>query len=84
MFLGSGALRAATDPERFITIGKSYVIETPGVMERILVATEDIVEAVATTQREVVLNAKAPGVTSVLIWQLLQLAASASPVRGAP
>ena len=69
--LGSGLLRAADATEQInITVGKSYVIETPGIMERILVATEDIVEAVATTQREVVLNGKAPPEkTSVLIWQ---------------
>ncbi len=68
--MGSGLLRAADATEQInITVGKSFVIETPGIMERILVATEDVVEAVATTQREVVLNGKAPGETSVLIWQ---------------
>ncbi len=67
---GSGLLQAADEPRQIdITVGKSFVIETPDAMERVLVATEDIVEAVATTQREVVLNAKAPGETSVLIWQ---------------
>ena len=65
---GSG-LGAAAEPEQIhITVGKSVVIETPGDMERVAVATEDTVEAVAVTQREVVLNGKAPGETSVLIW----------------
>jgi pilus assembly protein CpaC len=68
--LGTRQVRAAADTEQItITVGKSFVIDTPGDMERIAVATEDIVEAVAITQREVVLNGKAPGETSVLIWQ---------------
>jgi pilus assembly protein CpaC len=70
LFSGNGLLRAATEPEQItITVGKSFVIDTPGDMERVAVATEDVVEAVAITQREVVLNGKAPGETSVLIWQ---------------
>lgn len=59
----------AADTQVTITVGKSYVIDTPGDMERVAIATEDIVEAVAITQREVVLNGKAPGETSLLIWQ---------------
>jgi pilus assembly protein CpaC len=66
---GACALDAAETQQITVTVGKSYVIETPGDMERVAVATEDIVEAVAITQREVVLNGKAPGETTVLIWQ---------------
>ena len=66
---GTALLRAADTQQITIPVGKSAVIDTPGDMERIAVATEDIVEAVAITQREVVLNGKAPGSTSVLIWQ---------------
>ena len=67
---GSGWRARAADTQQItIPVGKSAVIDTPGDMERIAVATEDIVEAVAITQREVVLNGKAPGSTSVLIWQ---------------
>ena len=67
---GSGVVRAAAGTEQItITVGKSFVIDTPADMERVAVATEDIVEAVAITQREVVLNGKTPGETSVLIWQ---------------
>ena len=67
--LGAGLLGAAETQQINIPVGKSYVIDTPGDMVRVAVATEDIVEAVAITQREVVLNGKAPGETSVLIWQ---------------
>ena len=66
-----GPLLPAQGSDRQITIvaGKSAVIDSPGDVERVAVATDDIVEAVAVTQREVVLNAKAPGETTVIIWQ---------------
>jgi pilus assembly protein CpaC len=68
--LGGGAALAAADPEQIvITVGKSHIIETPADIERVAVATDDVVEAVAITQREIVLNAKGPGETSVIIWQ---------------
>jgi len=64
------SVQAASAPEQVTIIaGKSFVIETPADMQRVAVATEDIVEAVAITQRELVLNAKAPGETSLLIWE---------------
>jgi pilus assembly protein CpaC len=52
-----------------MTAGKSVVIDTPGDVERVAVATEDTVEAVAITQREIVLNGKIPGETTVIVWQ---------------
>lgn len=58
----------AADEAITITAGKSYVIDSATNVERVAVATEDVVEAVAVTQREVVLNGKAPGETSVIIW----------------
>ena len=51
-----------------LTVGKSHVLETAAGVERVAVASGDIVEAVAVSQREVVLNAKSPGETSVIIW----------------
>ncbi len=66
---GANLLHAADTEQITLTVGKSFVIETPGDMERVLVATEDIIEAVAVSQRQVVINGKTPGETSVLIWQ---------------
>ena len=63
-------VRAADEPKQItITAGKSVVIDTTADVERVAVATEDTVEAVAITQREIVLNGKAPGETSVIVWQ---------------
>jgi pilus assembly protein CpaC len=69
VFLKIPSLHAAEVEQITLTVGKSFVIETPGDMERVLVATDDVIEAVAVSQRQVVLNGKAPGETSVLIWQ---------------
>ena len=52
-----------------IVAGKSAVIDSPADVERVAVATEDIVEAVAISPREVVLNGRAPGETSVIVWR---------------
>jgi pilus assembly protein CpaC len=65
-----GHIRAAEEPKRLtLTAGKSVVIDTAMDVERVAVATEDTVEAVAITQREIVLNGKAPGETTVIVWQ---------------
>ncbi len=62
-------LSAASGNEQIhITEGKSFVLETTSDITRIAVATEGTVEAVAVTRREVLLNGKAPGETSVRIW----------------
>jgi pilus assembly protein CpaC len=66
----AGVLGAADEPKRItMTAGKSFVIDTTADVERVAVATEDIVEAVGISQREIVLNGKAPGETTVIIWQ---------------
>jgi len=68
--IATGLLQAADDPQQInLTVGKSFVIDTDHDIERIAVATEDTVEAVPITQRELVLNGKAAGETSLLIWQ---------------
>jgi len=67
--VAAGLVRAAATERITMTAGKSVVIDTAADIERVAVATEDTVEAVAITQREIVLNGKAPGETSVLVWQ---------------
>lgn len=68
--IAASFVRAAGAPQRItLTAGKSVVIDTAADVERVAVATEDTIEAVAITQREIVLNGKTPGETSVLVWQ---------------
>lgn len=55
--------------ELALTAGKSAVIDSAVNIQRVSVANGDIAEAVATTPREIVVNGKAPGETSLIVWQ---------------
>jgi len=48
-----------------VTVGKSLIIN----IEKISVANGDLVEAVAVRPNEVLINGKAPGETSLIVWQ---------------
>jgi pilus assembly protein CpaC len=52
-----------------VTVGKSIVLDTPADLRRIAVANGDFAEAMAVNPREVLINGKAPGDTSVILWQ---------------
>lgn len=52
-----------------VLVGKSLLLESKVGIERISVGYGDIAEASAVGPREVLLNGKAPGVTSLIIWQ---------------
>jgi pilus assembly protein CpaC len=52
-----------------VFVGKSLLLESKIEIERISVGYGDIAEASAVGPREVLLNGKAPGVTSLIIWQ---------------
>jgi len=55
--------------ELSVTVGKSVLVDSPQIIERISVANGDLAEAVAITPREVLINGKAPGETSLIVWQ---------------
>lgn len=52
-----------------VTAGKSLVVESPVQIQRIAVGDARIAEAVAVSPREVLINGKAPGETSLIVWQ---------------
>ena len=52
-----------------VTVGKSIVLDTPADLRRVSVANGDLAEALAVNPREVLINGKAPGETSVILWQ---------------
>jgi len=52
-----------------LTVGKSVVVASALPLQRVSVGFGDIAEATAISPYEVLLNAKAPGVTSLIIWQ---------------
>jgi pilus assembly protein CpaC len=52
-----------------VTVGKSVLVDSPTVIERIAVANGALAEAVAINPREILINGKAPGETSMVVWQ---------------
>ena len=70
-----------------VTVGKSLIIDSPMKIQRISVANGDLIEAVAVNPKEVLINGKAAGETSLIIWQqggnrlLYDLTVRLSPMR---
>jgi pilus assembly protein CpaC len=57
-------------PEKLIvTVGKSLVIDSPVNIQRLSVANELLVEAVGIGPKEVLINGKAAGETTLIVWQ---------------
>ena len=55
--------------ELYVTVGKSLLVDSPTIIQRVSVANGTVAEAIATTPREVLVNGKAPGETSLIVWQ---------------
>lgn len=55
--------------ELFVTAGKSVVVDSAVPIERVSVGFGDFAEANAVGPKEVLVNGKAPGQTSLIIWQ---------------
>src|ERR1039457_589418 len=55
--------------DRTVTVGKSLLLDTPADLRRVSVANGDFAEAMAVNPREVLINGKAPGETSMILWQ---------------
>jgi pilus assembly protein CpaC len=53
----------------FVTVGKSLVVDSPVNIQRVSVANGDLAEALAVNPREVLVNGKLAGETSLIIWQ---------------
>jgi pilus assembly protein CpaC len=70
-----------------VTVGKSLTIDSPLVIKRISYANGALVDAQAISPKEVLLNGKAPGETSLIIWQedgtrlIYDLTVRVSPAR---
>ncbi len=52
-----------------VTVGKSLVMDSPLPIERLSVADGNLADAVAIGPKEVLINGKAPGETSLVVWQ---------------
>ena len=52
-----------------LTVGKSVIVDNALPLERISVGFGDIAEGTAISPHQLLLNAKTPGVTSLIVWQ---------------
>ena len=52
-----------------VTVGKSIVVDSPVPIGRISITDGTMAEAVGIGPREILINGKAPGETSVILWQ---------------
>jgi pilus assembly protein CpaC len=66
LFLAATAI-AATRVE--VTAGRSVVLDNSADVHRVSVANGDVAEALAVSRREILVNGKAPGTTSLIVWQ---------------
>jgi Flp pilus assembly protein CpaB len=57
------------DSDLTLTVGKSMIVDSALPLERISVGFGDVAEATAISPRELLLNGKTPGVTSLIVWQ---------------
>ena len=79
--------RPGTDGKLLATVGKSLIIDSPLNIEKISVANGDLVEAVAINPKEVLINGRSVGETSLIVWQqggarlVYDLTVRISPVR---
>jgi pilus assembly protein CpaC len=70
-----GALASAQESagpasrDLFVTVGKSLVVESPVTIQRVSVGDLNKAEAIPVSPREVLVNGKAPGETSLIVWQ---------------
>ena len=70
-----------------VTVGMSITIDSPLNIQRIYYANGELVEAVAINPKEVLITGKAPGVTTLMVWQqngnrmMYELTVRPSPVR---
>jgi pilus assembly protein CpaC len=70
-----------------VTVGKSLTIDSPLAIKRLSTANGNLVEAVAIGPKEILINGKQPGETSLIIWQdndarlIYDLTVRMSPLR---
>ncbi len=80
-------VRPGVDGNLIVTVGKSMIIDSPVQVEKISIANGELAEAVAVNPKEVLINGKAPGQTSLIVWQrggtrlVYDLTVRMSPVR---
>lgn len=62
------AQQAPSGDEIPLTVGRSVVLDHPNELQRVAVTNPDVADAVPISTREVLINAKGPGVTTLVLW----------------
>ena len=66
----SAPLQAQTPPrELTLTVGKAIVLNSAAAIERVSVGFGEVIEATPVGPQELLVQAKAPGETSLIVWQ---------------
>ena len=60
---------AEAPSELSVTVGKSLIVNSAAAIDRVSVGYGDVAEATPVSPREVLINGKSPGDTSLIIWQ---------------
>ena len=68
LILSAASLWAQSVEELRLTVGKSIVLDYPADVRQISTSDPGVVDAVAVSTREVLLNAKAAGSATVVVW----------------
>ncbi len=63
------AATPGTPGKLVVTVGKSLIIDSPLNILRVHVSNGDLAEAVAVDPKQVLINGKMPGETSLIVWQ---------------
>src|SRR3954470_22276720 len=64
----AGGAQAPTPSDLYVGLNKSNIVENPNGVKRISIANPEVAEAVAVSKTEVLVNGKAPGETSLILW----------------
>lgn len=67
---GSNPESLKSPSEITVVVNESVIVEQPLGIRRIAIASGDIAEAAAASAREVLLNGKSPGDTTLLVWDV--------------
>jgi pilus assembly protein CpaC len=52
-----------------LTVGKSTILESEGSIERVSIANPELAETLAISPHELLVNGRAPGQTTLIVWQ---------------
>jgi pilus assembly protein CpaC len=60
-----------TSPQKLhLTVGKSIIIQSPGMVKRVSLVSPEIADAMVLTPHQIYLTGKAPGLTQVTLWDV--------------